>query len=142
MWTLDEALDLCKQNGWSYEVIMGKEPQMTPNERLLKAANNLVNAWINNCESFSGPLSRELRDAVKACEAAGEPTHDIVPDTPIPTVVRCNDCPTEYLSMELYMDHVRECHIKRGPTLTDEQRRLGLRSTRHMGTDWGNYDYD
>ena len=71
-------------------------------------------------------LFADLNHAVKACEAADNfyGVGREVTYTPLTG-------PSPFLDM-----------ASDRPTLTDEQRRMGLRSLRHMGTDWGNYDYD
>jgi len=119
---------------------------MTPNERLLKMAREAINGWEDR--TVNGPafkrLMTELEAAVRECEA-------------VDTLAACG-CPTQAPF------HTKDCKIKQamiygtgvgtvrwtptpedGPEpdqLTDQQHKLGLRSTRHMGPDYGNYDYD
>jgi len=100
-----------------------KEPQMTPNERLLKAATPMTELY-GKCRGTGSKtweaMFTELEAAVKACEAADTVT---VWSGTMADVIKAN-------------------RAIAAPTLTDQQRRLGLRSLRHMGQDYGNYDYD
>jgi len=104
---------------------------MTPNERLLKAAKMVVGGRVDTVEDVAILRTEicELKAAVKECEAA--PTHDsggYVRFTPL-TEGEPGGFDAELLSSDR-------------PALTDEQRRMGLRSLRHMGPDYGSYDYD
>ena len=126
-----------------------KETPMTPNERLLKAAIASSEKWN---ERLGAPeidanyirIMDELEDAVKACEAAEandavtesqtatEATRKFLLGAGTPTI---RWTPIEGINPFLDMSSDR-------PTITDQQRRLGLRSLRHMRKDYANWDYD
>jgi len=114
-----------------------EEPVMTNEERLVKAASatletwtTLMPDWRSRTNGTVGPALLELEAAVKACEAA-------VPD-------KCDPLRSWFYSTD--PPPIAPEHLSLTPptltALTDEQRKLGLRSTRHMGPDWENYDYD
>ena len=114
---------------------------MTNEERLVKAAEACVESVNVACDgraNWEGQVRPthcydklvELEAAVKACEAA-------VPD-------KCDPLRSWFYSTD--PPPIAPEHLSLTPptrtALTDEQRKLGLRSTRHMGPDWENYDYD
>ena len=145
---------------------------MTPNERLLKAASELIHEWETddgqNHYSQWGPFAQGLRAAVKECEATkGMQWTPIPEDGPEPDTltdqqrrlsgkgrIRWNKDKTgvcaeniEFETNEIWVaviNALTQLSNKSDKTngLSDSQRRLGLRSLRHMGKDYANWDYD
>lgn len=135
-----------------------EEPQMTPNERLLKAAKKATVGKIFTVADVKILATEmlELESAVKAYEAAASMPN---PDRMTATqqrhrgIMRWSDDKTtvhveniEFASRDI-LDAV--LGALRGLTngnkpneLSDSQRRLGLRSTRHMGKDYASPEYD
>ena len=142
-----------------------KETPMTPSERLLNAAHKLMEAATKACsgsrEEWEGGIKPtacyeafvQLEAAVKECEAA-EVT-PLVSDhpcgCPIDSPVHTKDCrKAAVMGPPIDADALRAAfrEISSGYAvspinqLTDQQRRLGLRSLRHVGKDYANWDYD
>ena len=171
-----------------------EEPQMTSEERLVKAAKADLEQWYEGMLTLGKhdtwrdadiqrrggyyPKMLELEAAVKACEAAGGGVINIPktqcsswspcvgtctasPVATTPTLTdeqrrgefKWNDDKTQiyinninFDSNDIYvaiMDALQKLTEREAPNGLDaSQRRMGLRSTRHMGPDYGNYDYD
>ena len=141
-----------------------KKTSIEPNERLLEMAKAVLGMmwrsgrgeeeWKNE-DKFAN-LCIELEIAVRACGAANSPS---MPHNAVWTTCGCpihvGPLPKERESGYIFF-HDPDGTVRSGfpledsapvsataiPTLTDQQRRLGLRSTHHMGPDYGNFDYD
>ena len=99
---------------------------MTPNERLLKAAKAIKIGWDDSSIDGSAftVMINNLIAAVKECEAAAMGP------------------PIDADKLRAAFDELSSGRTASSPTITDQQRRLGLRSLRHMGKDYANWDYD
>ena len=91
-----------------------EEKPMTPNERLLKAAREIIAEYNSPGDWKNYPAFDDLESAVKACEAAEAPSITFVDPIAQPPTIPAKD------------------------GITDQQRRMGLRSTRHVTnrSDW------
>jgi len=114
-----------------------QETPMTSNERLLKAASATTGFYNSLPGEAISPvwarLFKELEAAVRACEAA-EVSPDRETATSMPNVW------IDYNGKRYYGGDV----VSASPiaSLTDQQRRLGLRDLRHVTPGDGNWDYD
>jgi len=146
---------------WEKLINIPKETPMTPNERLLKAAGACIekmNRDIPDLRNGVGyqtpwiPLFTELETAVKECEAAE--TAPLVSDQPcgcpIDWPVHIKGCrkaaivgpPIDADKLRAAFDELSRGRTASAPALTDQQRKLGLRSLRHVGKDYGSPEYD
>lgn len=139
--------DLMRDLGMSENTIANiimKETPMEPNERLLGAAREIIKTTVGHCggqdnwrENLDGNFLKsfnELEAAVKACEAAEGGRRMTATEVTEAFRKLSESAPPNYADFRSIFQPADQ--------LTDEQRRMGLRSLRHMGPDWGNYDYD
>ena len=135
-----------------------EEKSMTPNERLLRTASEIVVSWRKDgSEAPWGSWLLRLEAAVKACEAVEVSTTDAISGK---GRMQWNDDKTgvcieniQFVTNDIWvavMDALNQLAGKKStstvwsgtmadvikanatPTLTDQQRRMGLRSTRHV----------